>query len=184
MHGGEASAFSEGQDKGATFTITLPVIQTGLESESQAVEVIEDLPPLPSTAEFLKDVFIHVVDDDVDSCGLLEFAFKMRGARVRTSNSAADAFREISSEAPDILLADINMPDEDGYSLIRRVREIASGSGVKLPAIALTAMARSEDSDQAISAGFDLHVPKPIEIEELTSAIRELLQNAKTMTTA
>jgi nitrogen-specific signal transduction histidine kinase/CheY-like chemotaxis protein len=184
MHGGDATAFSEGQDKGATFTVSLPVIESETQPESQSSKNKDEVSPPRPTNEFLKGVFIHVVDDDADSCGFLEFAFKLRGARVRTSNSAADAFRAITTEPPDILLADINMPDEDGYSLIKRVREATAPNGVKLPAIALTAMARAEDSDQAISAGFDMHVPKPVEIDDLASAIRELLLSDKSMATA
>src|SRR5206468_1269437 len=100
------------------------------------------------------NILIHVVDDDIDSCNLLKFAFGLRGARVSTSNSAADAYRAITEEPPDILLADINMPDEDGYSLIKRVIEFNSTNGIDFPAIALTALARVEDSDRAVAAGF------------------------------
>ncbi len=184
LHGGEVSAESDGENKGSTFIISLPIIQTD--------EVAENTEPMATVpvngknvlGEALKDIFIHVVDDDADSCGLLEYAFTIRGARVHTSNSAADAFRRISQEPPDILLADINMPGEDGYSLIRRVREFAAAEGIELPAIALTAMARAEDSDRAVNAGFNMHVPKPVEIDELTNTIQQLLQSGQRTVTA
>ena len=180
LHGGQAAAESEGAEKGSTFIISLPISQSERSIETVS-EQAESGPPQENGKrpcnEPLKDVLIHVVDDDVDSCNLLKFAFSLRGARVNTSNSAADAFRTISEQPPDILLADINMPDEDGYSLIRRIHELNSETGIDFPAIALTAMARAEDSDRAISAGFKMHVPKPVEIDELTSTIVELLNN-------
>ena len=178
LHGGQVAAESEGTDKGSTFIISLPIAQ-----HERSVETIA--PPVDEPQEngnklssnTLKDVLIHVVDDDVDSCNLLKFAFSLRGARVNISNSAAEAFKAISEEPPDILLADINMPDEDGYSLIKRVQELNSTKGTDFPAIALTAMARAEDSERAVSAGFRRHVPKPVEIDDLTATIVELLTN-------
>jgi signal transduction histidine kinase len=183
LHGGEVSAESAGENKGSTFIIALPIIQTDAAIE-RADTVDGPANGKSVSSEPLKDILIHVVDDDVDSCGLLEYAFRIRGARVRTSNSAADAFRRISEEPPDILLADINMPGEDGYSLIRRIRELSCDNDQQMPAIALTAMARAEDADRAVTAGFNVHVPKPVEIEELTATIQQLLQNGKRMVTA
>ena len=179
LHGGQVAAESEGMEKGSTFIISLPLAQSEQDLESpqaQDTDATADFDKQP-VGEALKDVLIHVVDDDIDSCNLLKFAFGLRGARVNTSNSAADAFRTISEEAPDILLADINMPDEDGYSLIKRIRERNLENGIDFPAIALTAMARAEDSDRAVAAGFRMHVPKPVEIDELTCTIVELLRN-------
>ena len=75
------------------------------------------------------------------------------------------------------MLADINMPDEDGYALIRKVRDISLQKGIQFPAIALTAMARAEDSDRALAAGFHLHIPKPVEIDELTATIADLVRH-------
>lgn len=183
LHGGEVSAESGGENKGSTFIISLPIIQTDVVVEKPD-KPAESFNGKPAGSESLRDILIHVVDDDVDSCGLLEYAFSIRGARVRTSNSAADAFQRIIEEPPDVLLADINMPGEDGYSLIRRVRELAAAKGIDLPAVALTAMARAEDADRAISAGFNLHVAKPIEIDDLTATIRQLLPNGKRSVTA
>ena len=183
LHGGEVSAESEGEDKGSTFIISLPIIQTDAVVEKPETPA-ESTNGKPAGTDALKGILIHVVDDDADSCGLLEYAFSIRGARVCTSNSAAEAFQRITEEAPDVLLADINMPGEDGYSLIRRVRELAAEKGIDLPAVALTAMARAEDADRAVSAGFDLHVPKPVEIDDLTATIQRLVQNGKRTVTA
>jgi len=93
---------------------------------------------------------------------------------VRTSSSVADAMQSLSEWRPDLLLTDINMPGEDGYSLIRQLRSLAPEQGANIPAIALTAMARTEDSEQALSAGFQMHIPKPVDIEELAEAIAGL----------
>jgi signal transduction histidine kinase/DNA-binding response OmpR family regulator len=173
LHGGQVFAESEGENKGSTFIISLSASQ--IERDVGPAQIETEPDGNSAAADSLKGVLIHVVDDDVDSCSLLEFAFGLRGARVKTSQSAADAYRCVVEEPPDVLLADINMPDEDGYSLIKRIRDLMQRDGVDFPAIALTAMARAEDSDRAISAGFSMHVPKPVEIEELTETIRELL---------
>ena len=177
LHGGEVAAESEGLDKGSTFVISLPFIHSAKNGSDQPVEQPQAVNGDSAPAASLKGVLIHVVDDDVDSCNLLKFAFSLRGADVVTSNSAVDAFETIQRQQPDVLLADINMPDEDGYSLIKRVRQISSERGFHFPAIALTAMARAEDSDKAIAAGFTMHVPKPVEIDELTLTIKELVSN-------
>ena len=179
LHGGQVAAESEGSEQGSTFIISLPLAQSEKNVESASKPETEETQQdrKRMVTDLLKDILIHVVDDDVDSCNLLKFAFNLRGARVNTSYSAADAFRSITEEPPDILLADINMPEEDGYSLIKRVREYNSSKGIDFPAIALTALARAEDSDRAMAAGFKMHVPKPVEIDELTSTIVELLSN-------
>jgi CheY-like chemotaxis protein/anti-sigma regulatory factor (Ser/Thr protein kinase) len=174
LHGGEVSAESDGEGKGSTFIITLPVVQSLKAIETVRPEKEESNGKKP-IAESLEGILIHVVDDDLDACNLLKFAFGLRGANVKTSNSASEAFSSIEKEPPDILLADINMPDEDGYSLMKRIKVMSSENGADFPAIALTAMARAEDSDRAIAAGFSRHVPKPVEIDELANTIQELL---------
>jgi signal transduction histidine kinase/DNA-binding response OmpR family regulator len=174
LHGGEVTAESEGLGKGATFTISLPVGHAEKVVKENEREVSAYSSPTPERS--LEGVTIHVVDDDEDACNMLKFAFGLRGARVFTSLSAADAFRSISEQPPDILLADINMPEEDGYSLIKRIRDLSSTTGIDIPAIALTAMARAEDSERALTAGFQMHVPKPVEIDELASTIRQLVR--------
>jgi len=116
-------------------------------------------------------VRISIVDDDDDACDLLRFSLEMSGAEVRTSSSVAEAMKSLREWRPDLLLTDINMPGEDGYALIKKLRELKPEEGANIPAIALTAMARSEDSEQALSAGFQMHISKPVDIEELADAI-------------
>jgi hypothetical protein len=122
---------------------------------------------------------VLIVDDDADTCEMLTFALNLLGAEAQSSNSASEAFHSISDWKPDILLTDINMPGEDGYSLINKLRTSATGSGaVAIPAIALTALARPEDSEQALSAGFQLHLAKPVDIDELAEAIVSLAKKS------
>lgn len=106
---------------------------------------------------------------------MVQFALQMTGAEVSVSGSVADAIVSLSVSSPDILLADINMPDEDGYSLIRKIRGMGPGKLANVPAVALTAMARSEDTERVLNAGFQRHISKPVEIEELTATIAELV---------
>jgi signal transduction histidine kinase/DNA-binding response OmpR family regulator len=176
LHGGSVAALSDGPEKGSTFIISLPA---GQAVETTRVEEITEVEAYsePATDRPLNGVRIHVVDDDADSCSLLKYAFRLRGADVKTSSSASEAFESITQDPPDILLADINMPDEDGYSLIKRIHDASLQNGANFPAIALTAMARAEDSERALAAGFHLHVPKPVEIDELTATIADLLNN-------
>ncbi|HEY2846899.1 MAG TPA: ATP-binding protein, partial [Pyrinomonadaceae bacterium] len=176
LHGGRVSAESEGIDRGATFTIALPLAQTEKMADEKHEEEAEVRPYIDSSLErSLEGLTIHVVDDDADSCTLLKFAFGLRGADVITSTTAAEAYRSIEQNPPDILLADINMPGEDGYSLVRRIRGNSAGNGSRFPAIALTAMARSEDSERALAAGFQLHIAKPVDVDELVGTIVDLL---------
>ena len=109
---------------------------------------------------------------------MLRFALGAAGADVVTSHSVAQAFDAICDQAPHIVLTDINMPGEDGYSLLSRLRSHENRGLAVIPAIALTAMARPEDQDRALSAGFHLHVAKPIDIEELSETIVRLIGNS------
>jgi CheY-like chemotaxis protein len=98
------------------------------------------------------------------------------GAAVAAVGSAAEALAEIRREPPDVLVSDIGMPDEDGYELIRKVRELPAESGGRVPAIALTAYARAEDRMQALRSGYQMHVPKPVELAELAAVVASLAQ--------
>lgn len=174
LHGGHASVESEGAGKGAAFTITLPLTNAPIEKSStdnnpKSAEIPAE------TAPELQGIRILVVDDDDDACRMLQFALGTLGAEVCTSSSVSEAFEAISVRPPDVLLTDINMPDEDGYSLIRKLRALKPEEGANIPAIALTAMARPEDSERALSSGFQLHIAKPIEVEELSSSITRLI---------
>jgi signal transduction histidine kinase/DNA-binding response OmpR family regulator len=174
LHGGSVTAASDGKGKGATFTITLPRSVNGnsagepIRGETDAYESEQIL-----TAN-LKGIRVLIVDDDVDTCEMLNFALKQWGAETEFSNSVEEAFVCLNARQPDVLLTDINMPGEDGYTLISRLRSLPAENGSEIPVIALTAMARTEDSEQALSSGFQLHFSKPVNIEQLADAIVNL----------
>ena len=175
LHGGKTTAESDGLGKGSTFTLSIPASQMDL-----APETFRDAPPvevLPDIAvrTGLDNVRILIVDDDRDACDMLAFGLGMLGAEVRTCRSANEALDQIDECRPHILLTDLNMPGEDGYSLVKRLRNRPLKNGADIPAIALTAMARPEDSERTLSAGFQLHVAKPVEISELSEAIVQLV---------
>lgn len=173
MHGGIASVESEGTGKGSKFTLTLPLtLAAGPHISEQPSAPI---PEAETIRQDLDGVQILIVDDDHDACDMLTFALNLLGADVKTSSSVSEAFEAIDDQTPDVLLADINMPGEDGYSLINKLRGRDQEDVANIPAIALTAMARPEDAERVLSAGFQLHIPKPVEIDELTGAIAELL---------
>jgi CheY-like chemotaxis protein len=171
LHGGHVSVESDGVGKGSTFIISLP-ITLAVVSDGNAPRKTSNGHRVPrSVNRQLDGLRISIVDDDADACNLLRFSLEMSGAEVRTSSSVADAMESLRTWRPDLLLTDINMPGEDGYSLIRKLRALDPEQGSEIPAIALTAMARAEDSEQAISAGFQMHIPKPVDIDELAQAI-------------
>ena len=123
----------------------------------------------------LENLKILIVDDDLDSREMLAALLHENGAQVRTASSAKDGLNKIKQcnpeQLPDILISDIGMPEVDGYMFIRQVRALAPEQGGKIPAIALTAYARTEDRIKALSSGFQSHVPKPVESEELVAVV-------------
>lgn len=170
LHGGSLAVASEGQGKGATFTVELPIAERSAQSEplpsSAAVA-------LPSSKPELRSVRVLVVDDDPDGREILKELLEQRGAKVTTVGTASEAIDAIKNELPDLLLCDIGLPGEDGYSLIRRIRALR-GEAAALPAAALTAYASVQDRERALAAGFQAHVPKPINPEELMSVMSSL----------
>jgi CheY-like chemotaxis protein len=177
MHGGTVEAESEGDGRGATLIINLPLLrQSEFENElnfflPSATGVISNV-----SAQSLKEISLLIVEDDADSRELLTTILKAAGARVAAVGSAAEALEALKVSNPDVLISDIGMPGEDGYSLIRRVREINHNNN-QIPAIALTAYAREEDSQKALGAGFQMHFAKPFDQSELISAIRILAES-------
>jgi signal transduction histidine kinase/DNA-binding response OmpR family regulator len=174
LHGGDVSVESDGLGTGSKFSITLP-ISLAVMSEGKAVSQAKNghRHQIPMGAQ-LHGVRVSIVDDDDDACNLLRFSLEMSGAEVKTASSVSDAMQSLSEWLPDVLLTDINMPGEDGYELIRKLRSLGPEQGCDIPAIALTAMAREEDSEHALSAGFQMHLPKPVDLDEMTSAILRL----------
>jgi CheY-like chemotaxis protein len=114
------------------------------------------------------------VDDEADARNLLNTMLSQHGAEVTTAATAAEAVSALQQFIPDVLVSDIGMPEEDGYSLIRKVRALDASLGGQVPAVALTAYARAEDRAQALLAGFQLHVPKPVNAAELVVVVARL----------
>ena len=114
---------------------------------------------------------VLVVDDDADTCDLVATVLAQYGMRVTAVSSAVEAIEAMETVRPDVLVSDISMPGEDGCQLIRKLRQLEALRGGKIPAVALTAFAREEDRRQALQAGFQTHLPKPVEPAELAAAI-------------
>lgn len=173
-HGGTVQAASEGTGKGATFTVQLP-IGTRTPTGTPHVRAIEPIPAPPGRALIgLEGIDVLVVDDDADSLELVREALGQAGASVRAVRSAREAMEAFTASVPGVFLSDIAMPDEDGYSLIRRIRALPEAAGGRVRAAALTAFAFPEDKEQAHRAGFDDFLAKPIAPWELVEAVAKL----------
>jgi signal transduction histidine kinase/ActR/RegA family two-component response regulator len=168
-HGGTISAFSEGEGRGSTFIVRLPTRATAAEPFHMAALPARSHEPAIS----LQEMSVLVVDDDCESRDVAAAHLTSRQAVVWTAASSAQAFEILQREHIDVLLADIAMPGEDGYSFIRRVRALKA-SIATVPAAALTALARDEDRQRALSAGFQLHLAKPIDGHALIAAVASL----------
>jgi CheY-like chemotaxis protein len=178
LHGGSARAASEGEGRGATFVIRLPM-RVGLTTELQYADSHKTAGYAPhETARGervrLDGAHVLLVDDDADTRQLLKRVLESHGAAVKTAASAAEALEMIAAGPPDALVADIGMPDEDGYSLMRKIRRLPSSRGGTVPALALTAYARPEDRARALTAGFQQFVAKPVKPDELAAVVAEL----------
>jgi CheY-like chemotaxis protein len=170
MHGGNVQAESPGEGLGATFTVRLPLANT----RSKQAQTIRLDPP----AVDLKGLQVLVVDDEADMRELAAFVLEQQGAVVITAASAQEALTLLDRCTPNVLLSDIGMPDMDGYMLMRNVRSRAVTNGGQIPAIALTAYAGEVDQQQALAAGFQQHLAKPIEPIVLIDAIASLLSES------
>ncbi|MGH9957739.1 MAG: ATP-binding response regulator, partial [Pyrinomonadaceae bacterium] len=173
LHEGTVEVESKGNGEGSTFTISLPIApnpQVAGKEKSQATD-LESCTQSIAESKMLEGVRILVVDDEADSRDFISAVLTRSGAKVRCSESAAEALREFHEWKPDLVVTDIGLPHEDGYFLIENVRKIKAKWAQKVPAVALTAYATSEDRDRALAAGFQLHVPKPIEPTKLVTSI-------------
>ncbi|MCL1475294.1 PAS domain S-box protein [Argonema antarcticum] len=173
LHGGTVEADSQGEGQGATFTVRLPLSRKDSKQENSQAPLSEG-----STANKpLSERRVLVVDDEPDMRELISFLLEQEGAKVVTVATAVEALTALAQFQPDILLSDVGMPDRDGYMLLRQVRALSDEEGGQVPAIALTAYAGEFDRKQALQAGFQQHLAKPIEPEVLVKAIVSLLRS-------
>jgi PAS domain S-box-containing protein len=168
LHNGVVAAESGGEGQGATFTVRLPL---GVAREESAVDRAPGGRDQVATPDRLEGITVLIVEDDEDTRELVHRLLVESGARVLTAETAASALERFTAEGPDILISDIGLPGEDGYSLIARIRGLDGGNGASVPAIALTAFARSEDRTRALQAGFQAHLAKPVEPVELVATV-------------
>jgi CheY-like chemotaxis protein/two-component sensor histidine kinase len=178
LHGGTVSVASRGRGQGATFIVTLPLASRRKESSggprgrlAGAGEIPQSHAPAP---DHLRDLRVLMVDDEPDARNLLGLIFTSYEAEVRDCASAAEALQILDKWRPDVVVFDIGMPVEDGYELMRKVRAREPERGGLVPAIALTAYARTEDARRALEAGYQTHIPKPVEPGELAIVVASL----------
>lgn len=171
LHGGKVWASSPGEGQGATFTVHLPIAIVQQDAQGREHPVSPGSTEDDSLEVKLTDVRILVVDDDPDACEMLRRVLQDSQAKVSTAHSAQEALNIFPDVQPQIIISDIGMPEMDGYELIRRLRS----HGKKIPAVAVTAFARSEDRIRALQAGYNLHVAKPLEPREIITVIAALV---------
>jgi CheY-like chemotaxis protein len=159
-----------GEDKGATFIVKLPVTIAEVDATVRA-HLTAAPRQSPDVAARLDGLRVLVVDDDADALDLASAILTSAGADVRLCASAPEALEALRQWPPDVLVSDIEMPGEDGYALIRKVRALDTGHGGRTPAIALTAYGRAQDRMRSLTAGYNMHVPKPVDPKELTTII-------------
>ena len=163
LHNGTIEAHSDGLGRGATFVVRVPALDGASITNELPVDRLDAIPRLDGLS-------VLVVEDEDDTRSLIEYVLHSQGANVTTAPSVADALKAMTSASPHVIVSDIGLPEVDGYSFMRKVREINTAT----PAVALTAYARREDVENAVAAGYDLHIAKPIEPARLILAVDQL----------
>ena len=165
LHGGSIEARSDGPNRGASFIVRFPALSASTTASPSTGDV--------RVSPLLSGVRVLVVDDDAETRILLAEALTVSGARVTTAKSAREAFEQLTTAGADVLVSDVGMPDEDGLSLLRRIRSLPEGPS-RIPAIALTAYARPSDRARALDAGFEMYFAKPVELAALQAGLAKL----------
>ncbi|HEY9658673.1 MAG TPA: ATP-binding protein, partial [Allocoleopsis sp.] len=173
LHGGTVAATSLGEGLGATFTVRLPLLKKQGGRRLDPIPASETLAASPIYP--LNGLQILVVDDEVDIREIVAFILEEAGATVRMATSASEALLHLKHGTFNVLVCDIGMPDVDGYMLMRQLRTLSPHQGSTIPAIALTAYAGESNQQQALAAGFQLHLAKPVDPEDLVQAIVNVL---------
>jgi hypothetical protein len=186
LHGGSVEVESRGEGAGTTFTVRLPLWET---QENKIADFkSDDLPANGSAAEKsdsadnhvkVKGLRILIVDDETDTLDLLVAVLSQKGVEVKAETRVRDALETIEEWKPDIIVSDIAMPEEDGYSLIKKLRDLPPEQGGAIPAIALTAYVGVKERARVLESGFQMYVPKPVEPSELLSAIANFTSELK-----
>ena len=174
MHGGTARVASEGLGKGATFTVALPIASARTVAPAESRGKAADGRLGPENPVSLAGLHVLFVDDDADARCLIHMILTKGGAEVRTAVSATEALAACDEWRPEVLISDIGMPGEDGYTLMRKLRARESERGEHIPAIALTAYGRGEDRLRALSVGYEYHIPNPVDPAELLTIVASL----------
>lgn len=179
LHGGNVTAKSRGENQGSTFTIYLPQNTTDVELDS-AHEISQFSKSHHKKIDLqLKGVRILLIDDEPDSLRLTRFVLEKCGASIQIADSAEEGYQKLREWSPDILISDLSMPGESGFDLIRRVRYLSSEEGGRIPAVALTALASSDQKNRALNAGFQTHLAKPFEPNKLAKCVMDLLKKSE-----
>ena len=177
LHGGDVQAESDGPGRGATFTVTLPLADALAPSSASAPPL--ETPQMAAAPGALEGIRVLLVDDDTDVRTVVATMLESVGAQVRALESGAAVQYTLARMQPHVLVIDIGLPDEDGYSLIRRIRQLPAGDGGRTPAVSLTAHARNEDRARAMTSGFQEHLPKPVDLPLLVATLRRLATESR-----
>jgi signal transduction histidine kinase/DNA-binding response OmpR family regulator len=177
LHGGTVKVKSDGKDKGSTFMVMLPLVSSAASLAPEDTTAVEanGNGVAPGFLKILKGLRVLVVDDEADSRDLVSAILTRCGSDVNCCESAAEGIKAFKSWKPDLLVSDIGMPVEDGYSLITKLRKLKTKRAREVPAIALTAYATKEDQERTLSSGFQMHVAKPIDPEKLITSIAKAM---------
>jgi signal transduction histidine kinase/DNA-binding response OmpR family regulator len=185
LHNGIVQVQSDGHGCGSTFTIILPIAKPAMIKTSVHDSAVASAGGAHRPNEnVLRGLRILVVDDEPDSRELVATILKRWGGQVRCSPSAADALQTFKEWAPDLLISDLAMPEEDGFTLLKKLRKLRSKRAKQIPAVALSAYASDEDRSIALAQGFQMHLPKPIEPDNFVSSIAAALGRGATANSA